>query len=600
MRLLHIATAMTSVGLLAACGGSPSDSPAPAPAPGTPASITLTGVVAKGAALASAVVTTKCATGTGTATSSSTGGYTITITGGVLPCVLEATSSDAATVLHSVATATAGSTAATANITTLTELLVAELAGQNPTAYMAGLSTASLSTTVTTATVSTAQAGVVSTLTAAGIDTSAIGNMVSGTLVAASTGTTGNAYDLVLDNLLASLTAGGTSFSQLVDTMVLSSPNAPSGGSTGVATLPPALLLKPQASNCAALRSADYRLLKIAPSLTTGAADPVTAAVTMSFDATTLTATFGPNDTQTLTAAGNCQYTTPDGGDVVVSPSGVIVVRTFVGADDDTTSDGGKVRMLIAVPVQSIAVAELEGDWNLLDWDFESAGVQAPHADVIHVNASGAVTSSKCNADALNTAAASCTSESTPLPVFSAHAEGGFTLASNNTSDVWSSRFFAYKAGNGALMLVGLDAQGELSIGTKVQTLSLPSIGRVTTSWNIAISSATVADALSTTTNTITGANVDTGIVTRNSQNGTSTFTVPQQMAYNTPRAGLLRRTPETVTASDGSSATVREGYFLSMPALGLTAYVLPDNIAGAGNNARFGMSVNQPQVTAP
>lgn len=598
MRLLHIATAMTSVGLLAACGGSPSDSPAPAPAPSTPASITLTGVVAKGAALAGAAVTTKCATGTGTATSSSTGGYTITITGGVLPCVLEATSSDAATVLHSVATATAGSTAATANITTLTELLVAELAGQNPTAYMAGLSTASLSTTVTTATVSTAQAGVVSTLTAAGIDTSAIGNMVSGTLVAASTGTTGNAYDLVLDNLLASLTASGTSFSQLVETVAASSPKAPAptpGTSTAASDLPAALLLKPQASNCAALRSADYRLLKIAPSLTTGAADPVTAVVSMSFDATTLTATFGPGDTQTLTAAGNCQYTTPDGGDVVVSPAGVIVVRNLVGTDDDTTSDGGKVRMLIAVPVQSIAVSELEGDWNLLGWDFESAGVQAPNAGVIHVNASGAMTSSKCFADALNTAAASCTPEPAPLPVFSAHAEGGFTLASNNPSDVWSSRFFAYRAGNGALMLVGLDAQGELSIGTKVQTLSLPPVGRVTTSWNIDISSAAVANPLSTTTNTITSANVDTGIVTRNSQSGTSTFTVPQQMAYNTPRAGLLRRTPETVTASDGSSATVREGYFLSLTGLGLTAYVLPDTIAGTNTNARFGMSVLQP-----
>jgi len=599
MRLLHIATAMTSVGLLAACGGSPSDSPAPAPAPSTPASITLTGVVAKGAALAGATVTTKCATGAGTATSNGTGGYSITITGGVLPCVLEATSSDAATVLHSVATATAGSTAATANITTLTELLVAELTGQIPTAYMAGVSTASLATTVTAATVSTAQAGVVSTLTAAGIDTSAIGNMVSGPLVAASTGTTGNAYDLVLDNLSAALTTSGTSLSQLVATVAASSPEA-AGTSTDAADLSPALLFKPQASNCAALRSADYRLLKIAPSLTTGAADAVTAAVTMSFDATTLTATFGPGDTLTLTAAGDCQYTTPDGGDVVVSPSGVIVARNLVGVDDDTTSDGGKVRMLIAVPVQSIAVAELEGDWNLLSWDFESAGVQAPNAGVIQVNASGAMTSSKCFADALNTAAASCTPEPAPLPVFSAHAEGGFTLASNNPSDVWSSRFFAYKAGNGALMLVGLDAQGELSIGTKVQMLSLPPVARVTTSWNIAITSAAATDALSTTTNTITGANTDTGIVTRDSQNGTSSFTVPQQMAYNTPRAGLLRRTPETVMASDGSSATVREGYFLSIPGVGLTAYVLPDNIAGAGNNARFGMSVNQPQATAP
>jgi len=599
MRLLHIATAMTSVGLLAACGGSPSDSPAPAPAPSAPASITLTGVVAKGAALAGATVAAKCATGTGTATSDSAGGYTLSITNGALPCVLEATSSDAATVLHSVATATTGSTAATANITTLTELLVAQLTGQNPTAYMAGLDTATLATTVTASTVGAAQTSVLSTITSAGIDTSAVGNMVTGPLVAASGATAGNGYDLVLDSLQTQLTGSGTAFSEFVATVAASSPAAPAPVAQA-ADLPADLLLKPKASNCASLRSGTYRIIKIAPSVANGENDPVTATETINFDATTLIAGAGSNDSQQWTAAGDCRYTNTDGGDIVVSPSGVIVARTLVGADDDTTSDGGKVRMLIAVPEQTIALSELEGDWNLLGFDFESAGVQAPNSGLVHVNASGAMTSSKCSEDALNTAEASCTVEPAPLPVFSVNSGGGFTLSSNHPTDVWSSRFFAYRAGNGGLMVVGLNAQGELSIGTHRRTLTLPPVGRVTTSWNIAITSATVADPLSTTTNTITGADVNTSIVTRNSQADANTFTVPQQMAYNTPRDGLFRRTPETVTASNGSSATVREGYFLSVAGMGLTSYVLPDNIAGAGNNARFGMSVTKPAAPTP
>jgi len=595
MRLLYIATAMTSVGLLAACGGSPSDSPAPAPAPSTPASITLTGVVAEGAALAGATVTAKCATGTGTATSDSAGGYTLSITNGALPCVLEATSSDAATVLHSVATATTGSTAATANITTLTELLVAQLTGQNPTAYMAGVSTASLSTTVTAATVSTAQAGVVNTLTAAGIDTTAIGNMVSGPLVAASTGTTGNAYDLVLDNLSAALTTSGTSFSQLVATVVTSSPAAPAptaGTSTEASDLPAALLLKPQASNCPALRSGSYRVVKVAPSVATGANDAVTAVQTMNFDATTLTATFGADDTWVWTAGSHaCQFQA-ENADIVVSPSGVIVARALVGVDDDTTSDGGKFRMLIGVPAQSITVAELAGTWNMIGWEAQTGSVREANSGISVVDGSGHTTGSKCFIDPMNTAEVSCSPE-TDLPTYSVHAEGGFTITHGDPSDVWSMRAFAYKAGNGELMMVWLNAQGELLLSTKYRTLSLPTEGSVSTSWNIAITDAGVAgDVLSTTTNTIASINGNT--VTRHSQSGTSTVSVPQQMAYNSPRNGFLRRTPETVTASDGSSATVREGYFLRLAGMGLTAYALPDNIAGTATNARFGLSIAQ------
>jgi hypothetical protein len=594
MRLLHIATAMTSVGLLAACGGSPGDSPAPAPAPGTPASITLTGVVATGAALADAAVSAKCATGTGTATSSSTGSYTLSITGGALPCVLEATSSDAATMLHSVATATAGSTEATANITPLTELLVAQMTGQDPADYMAGVSASALSVSVTASAVTTAQTALLTMLTAAGLDTAAIGNMVSDPLVAASGGTAGNAHDLVLDSLAATLATAGTTLPEFSATVASSSPNAgtPQGNAS---MLPPELLASPKAASCDALRSTSYRILKISPSVTTDDSDPVTATQTMTFDATTLTANFGPGDDWVWTATDQrCQYTAADGTEIVVSPSGVIVARAFIGADDDTVSLGNRYRMLLGMPSQTIPVAQLEGTWNMLGWDIEDSGLHAPNAGITSINASGQITNSRCFGDALNTVEASCTIDATPQPVFTAHEGGGFNVISTDSSDPWSLRAFVYKAGNGEKMMVWLNAQGELSFSTRQRVAPLPTQGNVSTGWNVQLNAGnTAADVLSTTTNTISSINGNT--VTRQSQSNGSSVSVPQQMVFNSPRDGMTRRLPETVTASDGSSATVRELYSIRLTGFGMSAYALPSTLALPSSNARFGVSVELP-----
>jgi hypothetical protein len=585
------AAALACAGLLAACGGSSGGStPDPTPSGGGTTGITLTGVVAKGAALANATVVAKCASGTASATTNANGGYTLTFTG-ALPCVLGATSSDGLLVLHSVAPGAAGTTAATANITTLTELLVAQLTGQAPTAYMANVAVGTLSATVTTATLGTAQTAVLSTLSAAGIDTAALGNLVSGTLVPASGGSAGNGYDQALDALAAALATGGSSLAELTATVATASP---ASGSTTVAqssSLPADLLLKPKASNCAALRSTDYRILKVAPSVTTGATDPYTATETMSFDATTLIGTFANDSMEWSNGSGPCHFTSGT-ADMVVSPSGVIVVRNLVGADDDTTSDGGKVRMLIGLPVQDIAVADLADTWSVVNWDLLD-GVYKPSTGIITIAANGTTSASKCFENPLNTSEAACTTEPLP-PTFSANANGGFTLTSTDPTDVWTSRAFAYRGGSGDLLVVLIDAGGNLGLATKYRTLALPTVGTVSVSWNLAIDSKLVAtDALSTTTNTITG--VSGNVVTRNSQNGTNAYTTPQQLTYNSPRNGLWTRTGQSaVTNSDGTTGTVREGYFLRLAGMGITAYALPSNVNAPANNARLGLSVNQ------
>ena len=124
---------------LAGCGGSddsPSTPPAPAPAP-TPAppppptAITVAGTAVKGAALAGAAISVKCAAGNGTTTAAATGAYTVTLTGGALPCVVKAAGTDGTT-YHSVVPGRGDTGAFTANVSPLTEMVVARLAELQP------------------------------------------------------------------------------------------------------------------------------------------------------------------------------------------------------------------------------------------------------------------------------------------------------------------------------------------------------------------------------------------------------------------------------------------------------------------------------------
>lgn len=590
MRLLSLAAAMASAGLLAACGGSSGGSAAPAPAPvvpTTPVAVTLSGVVAKGAALPGATVTAKCATGTGTATTTSTGAYTLTITDGALPCVLEATASDASLVLHSVATGSADS--ATANITTLTELLVAQLSGQNPADYMASLDTSALAAAVTTSAVTTAQTAVVSTLTAAGVDASSIGNLVTGTLAAG----TGAGYDGVLDSLQAAITAAGTTLAELTTTVATtaagSTPSTTPAATPDTNSLPADLLLRPQAGNCAAVRSTTYRALQFKPSDTTNANDPVTTTDTFSFDTTTLTASYSDGSSETWTAAGNCSYTL-DGGQstITVSPAGVMVARMW----NASTSN---YRMGMAFPVQAQTVSTLEGSWNMLGWENNNGVNWGVNAGTFAVDSAGALTSAKCFEEAIDTAESACTTATTLLPVFSVNATGGFDLTSTDSADVWKDRVFAYRPGNGDLMLVLLNAKGQVNLATKVRTLGVPTVGEVNTGWNIAVNAGLVAsDALSANTNTILTSDAATGAFTRSNQNVGSTQTFTQSLVNNVARNGYTHRIGEAVVASDGATVNVREMYSLKLRGTGLTAYYLPNSSTGNTSNARIGLSIKQ------
>ena len=95
-----VSTAIAAlIATFAACGGSGSS---------VASNLSLSGTAASGAALAGATVDVKCASGSTSTTTNADGSYTLTVSGGALPCMVRATSSDSATVYHALVDSSAG------------------------------------------------------------------------------------------------------------------------------------------------------------------------------------------------------------------------------------------------------------------------------------------------------------------------------------------------------------------------------------------------------------------------------------------------------------------------------------------------------------
>lgn len=588
------ALAALSAAVLAACGGSDD-----AAAPAQP--LAVTGIAATGAAMVEASVQANCATGTGTAISGNDGRYTITITGGALPCVLEATSKDGNTVLHSVAS---GSTAsATANITPLTSVLVAQLAGRDPADFFdgaGGAGASALAATVTGDKIGAATNAVVATLTAAGLDTAALGDLLAGDLVAGS----GQGYDGVLDTLGATLAASGSTLQTLVATVAAtaaaadpaSAPATSSGGeAVGRSLLPAALLLKPQAAHCSALRSTAYRFIVVKASASTGSADPVTTLGVGTLDAANdagprWTHADGTIETMVPVENETCRYTQAgnDGGsaDVVVAPSGVVVMRSTATWTEGESALDTAARLVIALPVQNLAVSDLVGTWNLLGW-YREDGAGQVDATTATIAADGAVT---WRCDHPSQADSVCTTDG-PDTGFSARSDGGFDVA---LADGEKMRAFAYRAGNGQTLIAMIQADGSVFTLTPQRTLSGPTVGDTHKAWNVQINGGWVAsEPLAYNSYTVESVDANGGSFTRSVQSIASGVSHPQTLALNNARNGYVHRAAATATGSDDSSISVREMYSLKL-GVGISAYWMPANNQ-AGTNARFGLSVTQP-----
>jgi len=541
--------AAVAIGLAGCGGGGGSDTPAVT-------TTTFSGTAATGAAMANATVSINCVSGSGTTTTSDSGAYSKDIDNVTLPCALRAAGTDG-TMLYSVTSATAtGSTSQLANITPLTHLLIASLTGAAPASFFDNFN-ASTAGVVTTDSLSTAQAAVLNLLAEAGISTTGVTDLIGGTLTAGSH----SGYDGVLDTLLAN-----TDLDALTASVAATSPTATAPGTTvadHTPRLPANLLLKAAASNCTALRSGDY--VGISPRM----GSTLDAQVSFfSFDATTLTLT---NNTHsgaggTLSAGSDaCSYTL-NSSSYVVSQAGILM-----GADVESSVLG----LAILIPKQSIAVSELAGSWNALDFEKNNAGTAyGPHALTADVSSSGAFTNVN---DCVGATASDSCSVSTTTINLTSNSAGGFDWVGSGSNN-WTERAFAYRSGSGDLMLLTIGGGGSLTVWAKQRTLTLPDVGTAyPTSWSVRVNNQLVTASLDYGyAGAVTAVDTSAGTISRTWNNAAGTPDYSDWVTINSPRAGYNLRNTMSVTATDGRTVNLRERTSMGLPGMGVSFQTFP------------------------
>jgi hypothetical protein len=532
--------------LIAGCGGGGGGG-----SPASTSSLELSGTAAVGAALADAEVQVKCAQGAGTATTTTAGGYTVSISGGALPCIIKVsgTHNGVAVSLHSLAqsgTSANGNTTAVANVTPVTEMIVAQLAASLPADVFANFNPGQ----VTQEALAGAVTAIVDALKAAGIDLSGI-DPLQATLVP---GSAANAYDVLLDKLgetvpaeslplvvnQVAAAAATQSTTGLTDAMV-----AVSGGSL---------------AGCPQALSGKYRSLEY-----TGG----TAVHTVDFKAMTLTTEGGSAET-IVAGSAPCEFS--------VGPTKIVVGTQGAGAF--AASDMGGYFF----PVQAHPIASIAGAWNFMESGINETNTGEHFFGKFTVNTDNSV--SVCEYDVMNGVAnfTTCVPDTDETISVAAAADGSFNLQYGTEG----GKVYGYRSPAGALNLFGTNNPSGDSATTAFRThfvmtrpnvQALPAVGTVSKYWDATISFATgnlTASPLTADSVTVTAADAggSTFTRTRTSDSRVDTFQV------NYPVEGLRYR-----AASPGLSSL----YMMPMPGLGISAMI--DNMPAHF----YGIAINRP-----
>jgi len=496
--------------VLIGCGGSDDSTPTPPPTL-TPTSITIGGTAVKGAALASAAVTVKCGAGTGTTTTAANGAYTVAITSGALPCIVKVVAGDGTT-YHSLVSGTGNTGTFTANLSPLTEMVVAQLTGTAPATFFGAFGSTS---TVPTTGVATANSYVQTAL--AGLTDLAGVNSLTDALIV------GNTLDQKIDAVGAGLTAAGLSLAQ-VTTAIAANPAAP-----GVVAFP----LAKSATDCAWLKSGKYRIID------RQSVDPKSRFESVQINATALTVINGGNEVTALTSDGDCQFNINDSDGtlkVLVSSGGMLVVHfqsKTVAADR---------AVILGIPEQTLPVSELAGTWNVASWEpvsIPNAGSIVAGNVEITVDATGQITATKqC------VGLSACASGAAPFAKFVTNTTGGFDLVEGGTV---VGRLFMFKTTAGRKVAILLDGENSLAIAVPKETLALPAVGTVTRFRNLQINGNDSVSALTEDSNTVTAVDPVAKTATRLSASNSRVDT----LAYDKPRDGLRYRVGNSCTINN-------------------------------------------------
>lgn len=511
--------ALLAAAALAACGGGSSDVAEPAApvtlAPAvTPGTITLTGTAAKGAPLAAATVKVKCATGADKTETKADGSYSLTLNSALLPCALEATGTEGS-VFHSVVPGSSGSGSYTANITPLTTMMVAQLAGAAPVNYFADFGS---NTAISPAAVTQAL-DYVKTAVASITDLGSM-NPLSDTLVI------GNALDQKSDAVMSALTSAKLTLLEVTNNIV-SNPAAPS-----VLTAP----LAPAASTCAWLKSGKFRMINPAEP------DPKWRHHVLSIDATTLQATDQDGAKLSLEDKGKCLFGvtgssdgSATGAQVMVASGGVLLAHNHPSAKESPS-------LALGLPEQSLPLAELAGTWSIAVWDNDNSNAtangQVAVLGEIEFDAKGAIISDK---DCLGIQA--CTAVAGPSATLTSNSTGGFDL---NQGGSKVGRAFLYKSLGGQAVFIFVSDEGNWGVGTRKQALpaALPAVGTVNHYREVSLSGDGSISAVVEDSNTISAVDAASRSVSRlraSDQRGDSYI-------YDKPRDGLRYRAPNSCT----------------------------------------------------
>ena len=543
------ALALVATAALAACGGGGSDAPA------TPSSVTIAGTAAKGAALAGAAVSIKCAAGTGTATTGSDGKYSVTITGANLPCALKVVGTEGS-VFHSVVAGTGSTGTFAANITPLTEMLVAQVAVAAPATFFAAFGSG---TAVTPASLTDANTYLRNAL--AGVtDLSGINPATDALAV-------GNPHDQKIDAAMAGLLNAGVALDQAI-AAIIANPAAPD-----VVAAP----LRLRASDCAWLKSGKYRMIN--PSET----DPKWKAHVLTVDAVAKTFSDQDGVPGSFAPNGACQYTIADVDathKVMVSSAGVLVVHT-----QSTTVPPVPLSVAIGLPEQTLPVSEFAGTWNVAGWDADS-GIATPGfvatTQEVTLNASGQITAVS---DCLGLAA--CTVATGPFPAFTTNAtSGGFNMIESGLNN---ARVFLFKtlAGKSAFVFVSNDGL-QVFVGTRKETLgTLPAVGTVSAFRQFSLNGNGTVSPLSEDSTTVTAIDATAKTVTRLLASNSRVDT----LGYDKPRDGLRHRALNTCSiggVASNCSAVVQ----LPLQGMGIT---LSMSVGTNPTTAFYQVSVGKP-----
>ncbi|OFZ67764.1 MAG: hypothetical protein A2V79_01290 [Betaproteobacteria bacterium RBG_16_56_24] len=217
-----IILALLTVGMLAGCGGGGGSS--------TPTASTLSGTAAVGYPIIGGTINVSCAAGSAlNTTTNSSGGWQVTVSGQTPPCAVQVSSGTIngaanSTFYHSIASALG-----TVNITPLTDLMVANLAGAATTnTWFAGLNSTALNA-ITQTQIDAALTQLRTALALTPLNT-------INPITTAFTPTPGNTSDDILTALSAAMTSASVTYANLLSSASATTFTLPTGYGSALST----------------------------------------------------------------------------------------------------------------------------------------------------------------------------------------------------------------------------------------------------------------------------------------------------------------------------------------------------------------------------